>query len=155
MANLEDRILAKVEADPNGGCWLWGGTLSQEGYGRIMVDRKQKMAHRVSWEAHTDADPGDQCVCHRCDVRACVNPAHLFLGSSADNNRDRAAKGRSFIRRGDGNPVAKLTEADVRDVLRRLATGESQASLGREYGVHQSTISDIKTAQHWAYLQGN
>lgn len=65
-----------------------------EGYGIIYIKRHPYRAHRVSWLL-ANGDPGDLMVLHHCDVPACVNPAHLFLGDANDNNKDMAAKGRA------------------------------------------------------------
>lgn len=77
--------------EPNTGCWLWLHTGTKSGYG-TMSDRR--LAHRVSYETFVGAIPSGACVLHSCDVRACVNPEHLFLGSIRDNQEDMAHKGR-------------------------------------------------------------
>lgn len=76
------------------GCWLWTGRLSIAGYGQIKDNYQTRHAHRVSYELNIGPVPPGLFVCHTCDVRACVNPDHLWLGTSTDNNRDREAKGR-------------------------------------------------------------
>lgn len=76
------------------GCWLWTGRLSVVGYGQIKQHYQTRHAHRVSYELNIGPIPPGLVVCHTCDVRACVNPDHLWLGTFGDNNRDREAKGR-------------------------------------------------------------
>lgn len=147
------RLLAKVEPDTNGGCWLWSGTVDADGYGRIMVNSVPRLVHRVSFAEHYGDDPAGLCVCHRCDVRACVNPDHLFLGSRGDNNRDRAGKNRSSPAFGSGHYRAKLNEAAVGEILRRLATGEQQRLIAKEFGVDQSVISEINTGRKWRHVE--
>lgn len=71
-------------------CILWAGTRNPDGYGK----RGDNYAHRLAWEAAFGPIPPGLCVLHRCDVRPCVNPEHLFLGTKGDNARDREAKGR-------------------------------------------------------------
>ena len=94
-----ERIFKHVEPEPNSGCWLWIGARFSDGYGRLRVGGRKGRevpAHRISFEVATGTVlPEDLCACHRCDNPPCVNPAHLFRGTVGDNNRDRAAKGRS------------------------------------------------------------
>lgn len=117
------------------------------------VGGRNYRAHRVSFELHTGPIPAEMCVCHTCDVPWCSNPGHLFLGTYADNNRDRDMKGRGRLthrERGEGNWAAKLTEGQVREIRARYqAGGVSQAVLATEYGVVQPHISRIVRAEAW------
>lgn len=78
-----------------GGCWLWRGPLTGIGYGLPNLNGRPTGAHRISWIAHNGEVPRNLLVLHRCDVPACVNPAHLFLGTHKDNAVDRHTKGRT------------------------------------------------------------
>lgn len=89
-----DRFMNLCAPEPNSGCWLWLGTTNPLGYGRFRLDGKTLSAHRVAYELFESKIPNNLCVCHKCDVRCCVNPAHLFLGTHKDNEQDKLAKGR-------------------------------------------------------------
>ena len=88
----EQRFWKYVEKTDS--CWLWTGAKIGNGYGHITVKRQSIKTHRFSWELHYGAIPAGMFVCHRCDVKACVRPDHLFLGTNQDNQLDAVAKGR-------------------------------------------------------------
>jgi hypothetical protein len=79
--------------DKTGECWLWTG-YTKNGYGRANFRNKKQLTHRISWQVHKGEIPKGLFVCHSCDVRSCVNPAHLFLGTHQDNMEDCKSKGR-------------------------------------------------------------
>jgi HNH endonuclease len=90
-----ERIWRHVLPEPNSGCWLYvGGARNDQGYGGISDGRRKVSAHRVMWESIHGLIPEGMCILHRCDVTACVNPAHLFLGTYQDNMDDAVRKGR-------------------------------------------------------------
>ena|SRR5215471_3488965 len=128
-----------------GSCWIWLGDGTSHGYGIVRFAGHARVAHRVSWFLDTGAwPPRDRLVCHRCDTRRCVNPAHLFLGTHAENTADMIAKGRAAAwPRGRRNAPALpgMTGADIR--ARRQALGLSQAQLARALGVSRLTVA------HW------
>lgn len=89
---LRDRFFEKVALSPSG-CWLWLG-MTAHGYGYIWNEGRMLRAHRVSYELHFKRPPDELVVMHTCDVRGCVNPEHLRLGTASDNMRDCVEKGR-------------------------------------------------------------
>lgn len=135
------------------GCWIWrrASNKSHGGYGQLTIDGRKVSAHRFVYEALHGPVPDDYDVMHRCDVRLCVNPAHLTHGTRAENMADMVEKGRGP--RGVNAPAAKLNDEQVRDIQRRWDDGEaSQAELAREYGVRDSNISRIVTGQSYLHV---
>lgn len=125
-----------------GPCWEWPGARAVAGYGVTKRDGRQMYVHRLVWEiANARSLPVDRVVMHRCDNPPCVNPEHLLLGTHADNNGDRSAKGRSC--HGPRHPNAKLSSEQVAEIRRRADGGWTTRELGEEYGVAQTTISRI------------
>lgn len=131
------RFWAKV--DKSGECWEWTGSTGSHGYGQIKWGARPKLAHRISWEMHHGRPPC-ACVLHTCDNRKCVNPAHLFDGTNADNMGDKAKKGRA---------AKKLNAATVLEI-RKSKVGI--ATLGRKYGVAKQTIWDIRKGITWQHV---
>ncbi len=149
---LATRFLAKCSPEPTTGCWLWTGLTDKDGYGRIVKPGKiNARAHRVSYELHVGEIPSGMLVCHRCDVPACVNPAHLFLGTNRENLGDMAAKGRQWPF-GIHHPLAKLTNERVSEIRTAHASGESQRSLARRYGLARPTIRNVVERTTWKHV---
>lgn len=146
-----EQLMSRVDKQPNG-CWLWTGYVQPHfGHGRLTVAHKQVLAHRLSWELHHGTTvPAGLCVCHHCDVPACVNPEHLFLGTRTDNVRDAVSKGRTC--HGERRPQAKLSDAIVRDMRERARIGESVRSLAGVYGVCMITAQKAVLGKSWRHV---
>ena len=133
--------------EPNSGCWLWtAGYNPKTGYGHFYNRGALLYAHRFAYEQYVGPIPKNICVCHKCDVRCCVNPAHLFLGTKAENLSDMARKGRAS--RGAHRWSAKLSDEVVR-IIRKSAKTNSE--LARVYGVSPSLISGIRHGHRWVH----
>jgi len=142
-----------THVDGLGPCWLWTAAASSAGYGRLRVGGRMISAHRLSYEIHNGPVLAGMCACHRCDVKLCVNPSHLFLGTHADNMRDRDAKGRLGAREGEWNGFAKLTDTNVLEIRKLYAKGGVfQKALAARFGVDQSHISEIVHRKTWAHV---
>lgn len=138
--------------DRNGGpkaCWPWLAYRNRDGYGTLQVDRKSKMAHRLAWEAAQGPIPNGMFVLHHCDNPSCCNPAHLWLGTLADNNRDRDRKGRGADRRGERAGGAKLTESDVLAI--RAAAG-TRGAIAMRFGISLSAVTYIRQGKRWGHV---
>ncbi len=155
-APLAVRFARSVSPEPNSGCWLWTGAISWSGYGKIAPDggprHRRLKAHRVSFELHVGSIPPGLVICHHCDNRLCVNPAHLFLGTRAANLEDMTKKGRRAA--GEGNGGSVLTDDSVRSIRAGYDNGDSQYALGRRFGVSQATISRAVRGQSWSHIKG-
>ena len=114
------------------------------GYAQIWVKDTMILLHRYMFEQTYGPIPPKMFVCHTCDNRECINPEHLFLGTSADNSRDMAKKGRH------GKAILQLKDIPV--IRRRLAEGEKGVDLAREYGVVKTCISNIKNRWTWRHI---
>lgn len=138
-------------------CWAWCGYLQRSGYGvtmqgsRVDGTRRTVLAHRKAWELTYGPIPDGVRVLHRCDCPPCCNPAHLFLGTQADNVADMDTKGRRRVLKGEASPAAKVTLETVALIRRRYAGGGiSQQALANEYGLSQSGVSSLLRGESWS-----
>lgn len=165
------RKLAEIVGDPNffalaekklrerseaaGDCILWSGAKFRSGYGAITIGGATYLAHRLSWAINNRSVPGEGMhVMHSCDVRHCINPAHLSLGTAADNLADAKSKGRTGRAKGSSSARAKWSEEQVLQAAHMRVEGFSWERIGREFGVHASTVFAAVSGRQWPHLRG-
>lgn len=150
---LSERFWRHVDkSSSETGCWLWTGCKDKCGYGKVGIGRRNSRCHRVSWELHYGKIPDGLQVLHRCDVPACVNPEHLFLGTPADNSSDKIAKGRDRTK-GSMNGTAKLSENLAVKIFNAVMSKEmTQAQAAKKYSLSDSCIWNLVNGRTWKHL---
>jgi len=165
MSETVDEVFRRVFGDrfekTSSGCWLWRGRIQWDGYGEFAFSingRQRRMqAHRAAWQlAHKRRAGRKLEICHTCDVRACINPAHLFEGTHSVNERDKVAKGRHvtpFGRVGERSIAAKLTDAQVLEI-RRLAQDPATRfeALADDLGVSNTAVYQAAVGFTFSHL---
>jgi HNH endonuclease len=150
--DLRERFMENASPEPMSGCWLWVGAAFNTGYGQLRVGAKTISAHRLAWELFRGLIPDGLSVLHRCDVPACVNPDHLFIGTHNDNNQDRHMKGRDA--RGGTHWCSKFTEDQVRQIRAQATSDErrSYPAIAKLFGVTRATIRRIVVRETWKHI---
>jgi len=163
--SVEERFWERVDkTNRDDNCWVWLGSKDKDGYGHLMYKgRRWQGAHRVSWEMVNGEIPEGICICHECDHPWCVNPDHLFPGTSQDNTHDRMVKGRSakgFCNgqythpekrcRGEHHPRARYSWVEICEIRERFsAGGVTRGQLAREYSTDTTNITRILKGDVW------
>lgn len=150
---------SRIERIPFSGCWVWMGSCEKGGYGDVRRGGYHKTVHRLSYELYRGPIPSGLHVLHRCDVRLCVNPDHLFIGTNADNIADRDAKGRTprpsyrpsglkYQRRSATayDELRKVTLEQREEIRAAHAGGVSKKELAAQYGVSYRNV--------WGWVTG-
>lgn len=139
-----------------GQCWTWTGSTNQDGYGSFGDGNRVHKVHRWAYEELVGPIPNKLQVLHRCDNPPCVRPDHFFLGTQQGNIQDMVDKDRQAKPAGETNGRSKLTEEDVRDVLRRYRRwsyhGNNALELAEEKGVDRGTIQRIVSGKNWKHI---
>lgn len=152
---MDEKTIARfwAKVDKSGDCWIWTAYKTPKGYGQFRIGGRAKgrahLSHRVAWAIANGGWP-TLCVCHSCDNPACVNPAHLFLGTHAENMVDRDRKGR--VQHGASHYLAKLTEGDIPTIRAALSAGSSKAAIAKDFGVSRATIRKVGQGKGWKHV---
>ena len=128
-----------------GSCLEWQGAINGWGYGSLVMNGHKRSASKVAWELTNGPVPDGLLVCHTCDNRRCVDPAHLFLGTPADNSRDMAAKGRNrgFGSPGTPSPSLRFTDDQVRSMRQLRSEGLSYEKIGKRFDAFPMVVYRI------------
>lgn len=134
-------------------CWLWKGEANNKGYGRIARggrgNRKRTFAHRDALAA-TGVDIRGKVVMHTCDNPRCVNPAHLRVGTQAENLADMKTKRRQNL--GERNGMAKTTNKAVLSIREHAEHGMKREDIAARHGVSIMVVRDILLCRRWGLV---
>jgi hypothetical protein len=159
------QFLKMLHSMPDGdACLVWPFGKISTGYGATLVLGKMRTVHRLAWEIVKGPIPEGLFVLHHCDNRPCFRVDHLFLGTNADNIRDRVNKGR-FVKGsrvhkqplrglavGERHPFSKLTDESVQEIRRRFHAGETYSQLLREYPVRRQSLMAVVKRHTWKHI---
>ncbi len=134
------------------GCWGWKGALHHTGYAVIQWDGKQIGAHQASMIIRKGSFDTNMWVLHKCDVKPCTNPAHLYIGTPQQNSQDREDRNRRLILRGMNHPNSVLTERKVKNIKVLLQNGLSVLKIAKKYKCGNGTIDAIKRGWTWRHV---
>ena len=154
---IRDRFWTKVSRPSPDACWEWLAS-KRNGYGVIGSGQAQRVvyANRYSWEFWIgpipSGGPGHHgwCIIHTCDNRACVNPAHMRLGSQGENVRDMIDKGRRGL---SSKPWGRLLPDQVREIRNLVASGVAMSPVGERFGITRQSVSMIVNRHIWKDIE--
>ena len=156
MKTVEERFWSKVDKTSSSvyykgtRCWEWTGAKNSSKYGCVRIKKKKYYVHRVSYKMKYGPIPKNMCICHHCNIRLCVNPEHLFIGTHTDNMKDASKKERLGKIKGSEIVQAKLTEAQIPAIRK---DPRSEKYIARDYGVSKSNIGFIKRRHTWKHVK--
>ncbi len=145
---LRTRLEERSIPEPNSGCTIWLGALTEAGYGQLYHEGRNQYAHRLSFEEFVGPLGPDE-ACHRCDMTWCINSNHLFRGTHKQNFEDAARKGRLARQTGELSGMSKLIAKQVIEIRADL---RSHRMIASDYGISNRHVSAIKRYEVWRHL---
>lgn len=139
--------LMEIDIDKSGSCWEWTGRRNKSGYGLTAIRGGSELAHRAYWQLIVGKVPDGMYLLHSCDNKKCVNPAHLRVGTHAENMAEAKERNRMRPMRGDANGMAKISYEIAEEI--RKDTSSSNVSLGKKYGVSDVVVSNVRLGKTW------
>ena len=155
LVDSYDRVISRIEKITETGCWIFLGALNEKGYGIVGNGGRgdgNDRAHRITYRKHKGDIPKGIFVCHICDVPACCNPDHLFLGTNKENHEDMVKKERHIYpphKPGSLNGKSKLSEETAKYIK---YSNQRPVALFNELGISLSTICNIKNGRTWKHI---
>ncbi len=154
---LDERFWSKVQKS-DGGCWEWTAHRNRKGYGRFSVNAAigPRFAHRLAFADAFGRIPAGKFILHGCDNPACVNPAHLRIGTAKENVADMDERQRRVTPavNGEANPFSKLTDEKVTAIRAAYIDGMPRTELSASFDVNPLTLQDIIYGRSWTHLFG-
>jgi hypothetical protein len=148
----EEYIKAKTTIDKNG-CWLWNGYVKKDGYAYSKYRGIQKKAHAFSYQTFKGVIPKGMFVCHTCDVRHCINPKHLWIGTAKDNSIDCVKKGRDNPPQGEKNGTSKLKDKDILNIRKEFKNGMQQKEIAKQHNISKTNVCVICNKKTWKHIK--
>ncbi len=144
--SIDERLWSKCDRTESGCLVFARGRICWDGYGQVSHEGKTMKAHRVSWSVTNGPIPPGMMVLHKCDVRSCVEPSHLFLGDAKLNMADMVSKGRDRARRGESHGNAKLNWGAVERI--RSFRGPAK-EIASDLGVSLQCVYHVRWGKTW------
>lgn len=145
-----NKIFTKIQKTTS--CWLWTGACDINGYGIFNMYNKCWRVHRLSYIIHYGNFNQKMCILHKCDIRNCVNPNHLFIGTRQDNHRDMHNKNRYPCGEDHGNST--ISEVEVRQLLIEIYNYKfnSIQEVCEVYKIGKEVVHSILNGKTWKHI---